>query len=325
MNLEPRLQEYLQRKDFFDNNNLDMKLLEKQYMITDKDKHLINLYFNKNMYKKRDLDRNSFSDFVEIPKEKPKVESDKFRQDKRFERLKRKVETEKAAQSTRSDISELSRNYDLFNNCEMASMQGMPSMPSMPCKSSSYFDTAFPETQLDVNSFEESKRLLRQPNNPHMYEQPQKHVEPKIQYKQKIYNNQYNSYLPHKPSLDNIVGEMNTYKTKVNKTYDFNSDSQFFTPQFNKNNCRKEEMDYMYKNVGEMTGGDLKNIDIETYIKFGSPTSKAKSLGFENPAEHHFSYIDSDIQDPSHVVNDRPVLSRLSNKQNVNYKERKFY
>ena len=319
MNLEPRLQEYLQRKDFFDNNKLDMKILEKQYMITDKDKHLINLYFNKNIYKKRDLDRNSFSDFVEIPKEKPKVESDKFREDKRFERLKRKVETEKAAQSTRSDISELSRNYDLFNNCEMASMQGMP------CVSSSYFDTAFPKTQLDVNSFEESKRLLRQPYNPHMYEQPQKHVEPKIQYKQKVYNNQYNSYLPHKPSLDNIVGEMNTYKTKVNKTYDFNSDSQFFTPQFNKNNCRKEEMDYMYKNVGEMTGGDLRNIDIETYIKFGSPTSKAKSLGFENPAEHHFSYIDSDIQDPMHVVNDRPVLSRLSNKQNVNYKERKFY
>ena len=55
MNLEPRLQEYLQRKDFFDKNNLDMKLLEKQYMITDKDKHLINLYFNKNIYKKKDF------------------------------------------------------------------------------------------------------------------------------------------------------------------------------------------------------------------------------------------------------------------------------
>jgi hypothetical protein len=188
-------------------------------------------------------------------------------------------------------------------------------MQGMPSDSSNYFDTAFPETQLDVNSFEESKRLLRQPHNPHMYEKPQKHVEPKIQYKEKIYNNQYNSYLPHKPSLDNIVGEMNTYKTKVNKTYDFNSDSQFFTPQFNKNNCRKEELDYMYKNVGEMTGGDLRNIDIETYIKFGSPTSKARSLGFENPVEHFFSYIDDSIQDPDHVCFDRPQLTRNMNRK----------
>ena len=316
MNLEPRLQEYLQRKDFFDKNNLDMKLLEKQYMITDKDKHLINLYFNKNIYKKKDLDRNSFCDFIEVPKEKPKLESDKFRQDKRFERLQRKVAMEKAAQGTRSDISELSRNYDLFNDSGMASMQGEPS---------SYFDRAFPETPLDTNSFEESKRLLKQPYNPHMYEQPQKHVEPKIQYKQKIYNNQYNSYLSHKPSLDNIVENMNSYTNKVNKTYDFNSDSQYFSPQFNTNNCRKEEMDYMYRHVGEMTGGDLRNIDIETYIKFGSPTSKAKSLGFENPVEHHFSYIDNDIQNPVHVVNDRPQLSRLSNKQSVNYNGRKIY
>ena len=66
-------------------------------------------------------------------------------------------------------------------------------------------------------------------------------------------------------------------------------------------------------------------VDGETYIKFGSPTSKAKSLGFENPVEHHFSYIDSDIQDPRHVVNDRPQLSRLSNKQSINYKGRTIY
>ena len=37
MNIEPRLQEYLQRKDFFNKNNLDQENLEKQYMITNKD------------------------------------------------------------------------------------------------------------------------------------------------------------------------------------------------------------------------------------------------------------------------------------------------
>ena len=326
MNLEPRLQEYLQRKDFFDKNNLDQEILEKQYMITNKDKQIINMYFNKNMYKKKDLDRNIYCDFIEVPKEKPKLESDNFRQDKRFQRLKNKIELEKAAQSNRSDISELSRNYDLFNNKD-ASMGG--NFGNLEGESDNYFDRVFPSESLNVASFPESRKLLKQPQNPHMYDQqpqkPQSHIEPKIQYNQRVYDKQYDSGLSHKPSLGNIVDDIGSYKKKINNSYNFNSDSQFNSVVFNKNDCRKETLDNMYKNVGEMTGGDLRNIDIETYIKFGSPTSKAKSLGFENPVEHHFSYIDSDIQDPNHVVNDRPQLSRLSNKQNVNYKGRSLY
>ena len=50
INLEPRLQEYLQRKDFFDKNDLDASLLEKQYMITEKDKRLLNMFFNRNIF-----------------------------------------------------------------------------------------------------------------------------------------------------------------------------------------------------------------------------------------------------------------------------------
>ncbi len=325
MNLEPRLQEYLQRKDFFDKNNLSAELLEKQYMITNKDKQLINMYFNKNMYRKKDLERNVYCDFVEVPKEKPKLESDSFRQDKRFQRLKNKIEMEKAAQSNRTDISELSRNYDIFNNKD-ASIGG--NFGNLEDESDSYFDRVFPREPLNVDSFPESRKLLRLPPNPHQYEQPmqpQKHTEPKIQYNQRVYNDQYDSYSSHKPTLDNIVGDISSYKNKINNSYNFNSDSKFNSVKFNTNECRKEQLDNMYSHVGEMTGGDLRNIDIETYIKFGSPTSKAKSLGFENPVEHHFSYIDSDIQDPRHVVNDRPQLSRLSNKQSVNYKGRSVY
>ena len=326
MNIEPRLQEYLQRKDFFNKNNLDQENLEKQYMITNKDKQIINMYLNKNMYRKKDLERNIFCDFIEVPKEKQKLESDNFRQDKRFQRLKNKIEIEKAAQDTRSDISELSRNYDLFND---SSARGYASMGgnfgNLEDESTSYFDRVFPKEPLNVESFPESRKLLKQPPNPHMYDKPQTHIEPKIQYNQKVYDKQYDSGLSHKPTLGNIVDDIGSYKKKINNSYNFNSDSQFNSVVFNKNECRKEELDNMYRNVGEMTGGDLRNIDIETYIKFGSPSSKAKSLGFENPVEHHFSYIDSDIQNPNHVVNDRPQLSRLSNKQNVNYKDRSVY
>ena len=326
MNLEPRLQEYLQRKDFFDKNELDATLLEKQYMITNKDKQIINAYFNKNIYKKKDLQRNMYADYVEIPKEKQKLPSDAFRQDKRFERLKNKVAKEKEALSVKDDISELSRQYDLFSGKQFASMGGYNG--NLEDEPDSYFDRVFPREPLDTNSFPESSKLLKQQHNPHSYEKPQKHIEPKIQYNQRTYDLQYDSFMPHKPTLDNIVGDIGSYKQKINSSYNFNGDTTYNSVKFNKNDYREEELDSMYKYLPEMTGSEfteLKNIDIETYIKYGVPTSKAKSLGFENPVEHHFSYIDSDIQNPNHVVNDRPQLSRLSNKQSVNYKDRKVY
>lgn len=313
MSLEPRLQEYLQRKDFFDKNKLDQLILEKQYMITEQDKKLINMYFNKNIYKKKDLERNMFSDFVEIKKNSKPDATDEFRNDPRFQRLRNKVAKEKEAQFGRSDISELSRHYDLYNNPQ-------------DNKEEDYFDKAFPSHNLDTDSFNESKFLLKQPQNEYQYHhKKEQHVTPKIHYNERVYNSQYDSYTEHKPTLDNIVGDIGSYRNKINKSYNFNSDADFGGVIFNTNPCKEGDYMQMYGKVPEMTGSNLNNVDIETYIKFGSPSSKAKSLGFENPVEHHFSYIDSDIQNPAHIINERPQLSRLSNKQSVNYKGRKIY
>jgi hypothetical protein len=358
MNLEPRLQEYLQRRDFFKNNDMDTKLLEKQYMITPTDKQVMNMYLNKNVYKKKDLEKNMYCDFIEVSKEKATDPNDIFRSDKRFERLRNKVEKEKAANMGRNDISEISRNYDLFNSSGFASMGGNFNSPYESNRinnnnfnynnqndinnndtiidtindtnndtindtpNDNYFDKAFPK-QLQNNTREKSTRV--KDNSYHYQRQKEVHVTPKIQYNQRVYNDQYDSYTAHTPTLDNIVGDISSYKNKVNNTYAFNSDAEFGGVRFNRNDCKQADYDRMYGKVGEMTGGELKNIDIETYIKFGSPTSKAKSLGFENPVDHHFSFIDSDIQNPNHIVNERPQLSRLSNKESVNYKGRNIY
>jgi hypothetical protein len=347
MNLEPRLQEYLQRRSFFKNNDMDTKLLEKQYMITQNDKQLMNMYLNKNISKKKDLEKNMYCDFIEVPKEKPKDPNDEFRNDKRFERLRNKVEKEKAANMGRNDISELSRNYDLFNDNGIASMGGNFNSPyesntnnnksnysynnkfnyndtndndndNNENNDDNYFNKAFPQKlQNNVTKFKD--------NSYHYKRQEEVHHIPKIQYKQRTYDDQYDSFMSHTPTLDNIVGDISSYKNKVNNTYNFNSDAEFGGVRFNKNDCKQADYDRMYGKVGEMTGGELKNIDIETYIKYGSPTSRAKSLGFENPVDHHFSFIDSDIQNPDHIINERPQLSRLSNKQTVNYKGRNIY
>ena len=284
-----------------------------------------------------------YCDFIEVSKEKAKDPNDMFRNDKRFERLRNKVEKEKAANMGRNDISEISRNYDLFNSSGFASMGGNFNSPyesnnnnnnninshssnfnnnqNINNDNDNYFDKAFPQ-QLQNNS-QIATRV--KDNSYHYQRQKEVHVTPKIQYNQRVYNDQYDSYTAHTPTLDNIVGDISSYKNKVNNTYAFNSDAEFGGVRFNRNDCKQADYDRMYGKVGEMTGGDLKNIDIETYIKFGSPTSKAKTLGFENPVDHHFSFIDSDIQNPNHIVNERPQLSRLSNKESVNYKGRNIY
>ncbi len=358
MSLEPRLLEYLQRRSFFKKNDMDAQLLEKQYMITQQDKRLMNMYLNKKPSQKQDLEIDQFTDYIEMPKEKKELTGDSFRNDERFQRLRRKIENEKIANGTRGDISELSRNYDLFSDSGFASMNGnmnvdefngydtnvnrrrlqQNSIDENKSEDTDYFAQAFPQAQNNrmlQNSRLQHNREQRElnqtvrtvnPGETYKYQPTrQNHITPKIQYEQRVYNDNYDSYMKHQPTLDNIVGDIGNYKNKINNTYNFNSDEQYGGIIINKNENKQCDYDRMYGKVGEMTGGDLRNIDIETYIKFGSPTSKARSLGFENPVEHHFSYIDSDIQNPIHVVNDRPELSRLSNKQTVNYRGRKIY
>jgi hypothetical protein len=345
------------------------------------------MYLNKKPSQKKDLEIDQFTDYIEMPKEKKELTGDSFRNDIRFERLRKKIENDKIANGTRGDISELSRNYDLFSDSGFASMSGnmntnnefngydlskdnsnhknefnihsfgydtninrrrlqQNSINEDKSEDTDYFAQAFPQTQQNSRMLQNSRQIQQLQNSQINREQRelnetvrtinpgekykyqatrQKHITPKIQYEQRVYNDNYDSYMTHQPTLDNIVGDIGNYKSKINNTYNFNSDEQYGGIIINKNENKQCDYDRMYGKVPEMTGGDLRNIDIETYIKFGSPTSKARSLGFENPVEHHFSYIDSDIQNPTHVVNDRPELSRLSNKQTVNYRGRKIY
>jgi hypothetical protein len=81
----------------------------------------------------------------------------------------------------------------------------------------------------------------------------------------------------------------------------------------------------LYEGASELNNAPLKNIDLENYVKYGYPTSKARSLGYENPFEHQFQYIDDDIQNPDHVVFDRPTASRLDNKTQQKFVKRDVY
>ena len=326
--IEPRLLEYINRKRFLKKNQINCDTIEKEYMITMKDKQLINAYLTKNKSLQKDLSKDSQCDFVEVPINKQPLPSDEFKYDKRFDRLKRKIQKEKEALNVREDISNLSRNYDLFS-CPIASIQGN-SLITEKIDEDRNIDRVFQDLNLNDNSINNFSSRMPYKNeyfiNENQDQLLRKHKSPRIQYNQVVYNNQYNSYLKHQPTLDNISEKIEKYQRKINNSEDnYNSDRNYNNNVLQNNPCMKEQMLDSYKYVPEMTGGELRNIDIENYMKYSTPSSKAKSIGFNNPTSHYFQYIDSDIQDPEHVCFERPQMSRLSNKQSVRYKDIKNY
>jgi len=305
--IDPRLAEYYLRKKFNKKNNIedDNQLLEKSYQITNYDIKIINEYIKTGAIASKNLESQLFCEYVEIPKEKQKFASEELMNDHRFQRLKKKYDTDKNANVARDNISNLSRNYDDFiTNFDCPDNQQIKS--KQPENSRININTRYQTYSNPYILNKESPTNVKEPLNAN--------VPSHIQYNQVVYDNQYNSYQEHVPSLDNILDKTKNYKQKINMTNDYIKPSDY--EDLNKlnlsnlNNCTEDDR-------------NIRNINVENYIKYGNPTSKAKSLGFENPVEHFFSYIDDSIQDPDHVCFDRPQMTRTMNRKSfkagINY------
>jgi hypothetical protein len=145
----------------------------------------------------------------------------------------------------------------------------------------------------------------------------------------------------HDPRIGAVIGELETYASKINKSYqyksDMDNDSKTVIPNIACNGKKYintssyKAMPYMGKGEGvrdisiesEMLQGassrtrrysDDKTID-QMYLEqnSGLPCRGAKSYGYRNPIEHYFDYVSDDIQDPDHTVNERGRATRLDN------------
>jgi len=290
--IEPRLAEYYLRKKFNKKNNIENDTIERQYQITDYDIKTINDFIKTGVIASNNLENHLNCEFIEIPNEKQKFGSEELMNDYRFQRLKNKYNADNNANVARENISNLSRNYNDF-------------ITDYKCPDNQQIN----QTKINQNSRYQTYSnpyLLNKEKPTDVKESWNINKPSKIQLNQVVYDNQYNSYQEHLPSLDNILDKTKKYKQKLNLTNDYLKPSDY--EDLNRlnlsmiNNCREEDRNTL-------------NINVENYIKYGNPTSKAKSLGFDNPIEHFFSYIDDSIQDPDHVCFDRPQLTRNMNRK----------
>ena len=319
--LDPRLSEYLKKKRYFRDNGIEMHQLEKEFNITDKDSMRIRAYFrgdnkNYNNTKHQDLIDPIEADFP----------SSKFKKDARLDRIKKKQVMEEEASNQRKNYGLMNRGYDMYRSDRpFASAYGDDFKKSEFHPKQWFEESNRDEFDSHSNEWFQNSRDANNDWNPHVA----RDNKPKKSFsKSNTYTNprsKYNGYLPnessisHDPhSIDSIIGELDSYAHKVNSPYgrlnEMDLDHKVVLPNGNCSNRRETENNY--RSVPYMSGVGNRDIDVDTFVRFGTtPSRGSKSLGYPNPIEHHFDYISDDIQNPDHVVNERGLPSRMFNKE----------
>jgi hypothetical protein len=353
--LEPRLQEYLKKKQFYRSNDIQAVVpLETEFGITSEDKRRLKAYLkgDNDIYNHKTQER--FMDEALVTK----FPSSEFKNDPRFERLQKKMQRDRDAVQQKNNFNldnDLFRGNDLgfvdnyghensnnkgtlpaytaFGSDDCENNFGIPEPKYVPSDSrmKNKYDVSKNKTN-DKRFYSSANRVQDKPVNwskTSFRDQYDFDVSPpEIQYNNRLYPNKNKSrnQLPHKSEVTGIIGELDSYANKVDKIYQHSSEMdtnlKIVIPNMNSNEKRCTAT--RYQAIPFMGRGDgIRNIDIESSMRSGKQdnltTSSKKSHGFTNPAEHYFDYISNDIQLPEHTVMDMPrggVSTRLDNHDN---------
>ena len=336
--IEPRLSEYIRKKKFFEENNITPTVpLEKQYMITSCDLKKI----KKKLLSEQKFTRNNTCDNSESSDDDdPNYIEYKVSQfpstqikDHRLNRITQKIKKDKDANLQRYNTDNLKKTYDMYsrdfsstigndfnNEFSLNNILDDNQVPDLNDNIINFFQKSDAN---NVTSYNDSC-------NPHQLIHPSSNA----QYQNKSsndVNNQYNQYISYNQNKNaqNSLGmgykkhnqnEINSFQ----RSGRFDIDTKVNIPSASMS--KKSTIENVYDD-NNVFSTPMRNIDYENYIKYGtnSPRSKAKSQGFDSVCANHFQFIDSDIQNPLHVVNDRPSSSRLDNRAIARSKTRDIY
>jgi hypothetical protein len=322
--LDPRLSEYLKKKKYFRDNGIEIHQLEKEFNITDRDSMRIRAYFRGDKKKSPHTKNGIYQDLID-PTEAD-FPSSKFKKDARLDRITKKQTREEEAINQRQNYGLMNRGYDMYRNDRpFASAYGDDFKKSDFHPKQWFEESNRDEFDSRAELFQNSKDSDDNRKNPHMariskplknFSRSNTYTNPKSRYNGYLPNESSISHDPH--SIDAIIGELDSYRQKVNTPYgrlnEMDLEHKVVLPNGNSN--EKRETENNYRSVPYMSGAGNRDIDVDTFVRFGAtPSRVSKSSGYPNPIEHHFDYISNDIQNPDHVVNERGLPSRMFNKE----------
>lgn len=314
--LEPRLIEYLRKKKLYKNNNVQCDSLEKEFDISKNDIARIKNYLSGKKLKNNESHKDMIS---------PQVQNfDENLGDKRLLKIKQKQQRDKEALEQKDNYDNIYRKYDMYRgDRQFASATGND------------FKSRFnPQVWLqnnvsdDGSDFEDSNPNRIQVNDMRKRfsnQQNRTNKTAKIRYNDYMTYGSNQDLTTNNYSLDSIISKIDDYSENVEKNYKKNE----FDLNLNMNmniNKNKREKENTHRNIPQMNGSKLKDINIENYLCYGNtPSRGSKSLGYPNPVEHYFNYISNDISKPEHTVFEPGMPSRIFNKDTAKvYKNREI-
>jgi hypothetical protein len=299
--LEPRLMQYLEKKRYFEDNNvLPPVSLEREYDISESDYIKIRAFMRGDMKHYHD----AHTDFVDpIGQVFP---STIMQKDPRFERIKEKQRRDREADTYRHNYGIMKEKYGMYDT-NTASV------------SADLFDVRIGVNSRDDTRIKKLNEYEENRNHPISgyaknltYHQPTRIDRTPLRYGNNTLDLSYDN------EVANIIGKVDSYQQKyARETYRPNEmlfDEKLVMPS--NNSSGKRETENKYQSVPFMHISGKKDIDVESFMKFGTtPTRASKSLGYPSSFENQFSYIDDDLQLPEHTVMERGVPTRSYNKK----------
>lgn len=319
--LEPRLQEYLKKKKFYKSNHVDPPVsLEKQYLITDDDRHRLKQFFSGN----NDMYTNTPKELVDRDRRKAYFPSRKFRDDPKYKKV-TKPDMEPVpnmgmfAPDDDGDFYEVD-DEPLDHPLDHRDMEDRPSDEFRPMESLLDQSPGF-----DDRGINDPRTKYARPNrasgNWSNYEgrRPDRGFG---EIKNPKSGNQWNPYFEYnyKPSSygTNRYDDIPLPELSPTSTMDLENHTVIPNMQYR---SQRQLPNTGYQAVPFMgQGRGCGDVDLETSLQHGMPSRTMKSYGYRNPEEHYFDYIDDTMQRPEHVIFPIPrggVATRLGNRKRI--------
>jgi hypothetical protein len=299
--MEPRLLEYIKRKQFYKENGIESEVLDRQYAITKTDLTRIKNFLRG---EKDTTNEDTHRDFIDPTK--ASFPSSEFKKDARLDRIKAKQQKEQEASEQRHDYNVISKSYDMYRN----------DRPFASASGNDFKKSGFHPNEWLKNSKDEMQNEYNDKPARKSFSQTNTYVNPKSSYNGYLARNTTINNKDNGHTIDEIIGNLNSYADRDRKY------SNYSRKQENENNY--QPVPFMRNGENGVADNLSRDIDVDTLMRFGTtPLRGGKSLGYKSVAEHSFSYITPDIQNPDHVVMDRGVPSRAFNKETARPYNRK--
>jgi len=343
--LEPRLQEYMRRKKFNNQNSIRSDIPEEQeFAITRDDLKMIRKYTkgNENLYSEKSIGKMYRHDHMVRPITTFFDDTNDFKKDERYQRILKKAESHKKATDAQSNLNNMDSEYSTFFNSNpyerefngtierpyidpkknttgdlnktgsqyMMDSRDLaigPSRPQKTKKASDMSDKTNGSYRYNVNNKQ---------SNPNIYNHP-----PSISLNQYLTPQKVNGGLPHKNDLNQLIGTIDEYQKNLNRSQSMNNyqdgSVDMDTKQMigGKNMRSQRETTNQYNSVPMMYGMGMMDVCVEESLRGHTRDTSKKTAGYRNMFENNFQYISPEISDPNHTVAMYPNSTRGTGKE----------